>query len=161
MSFVRLFVVIGTLCAVVVGQEAAPPFTGVWTLNLQRSSIEAKHPPIASTARNRFDGQVWRLSRTHRYQQGKSDTWTTMLVVGSSKDRIERDPPLTSRSRMTRDGNALVLSEDFAADSGDKATNTVRYSLTDGGNTLVEDEREVTPDGSEHNVWVLERQANR
>jgi hypothetical protein len=32
---------------------------------------------------------------------------------------------------------------------GQKATNTVHYSLRVGGNTLVEDEREVTPEGNE------------
>src|SRR5277367_917130 len=51
------------------------------------------------------------------------------------------------------------LSEDYTADTGEKATNAVRYRLKDGGKTLVEDEREVTSEGNEHNVWVLERKA--
>lgn len=81
------------------------------------------------------------------------------MIVDSKEDRIERDPPLTIRSRMTREGDVLVLSENYVADTGEKATNTVRYSLSDNAQTLTEDEREVTSEGNEHNVWVLERKS--
>ena len=138
-------------------QQTVPAFTGVWTLNLGRSRIEAKHAPISSTVTIRYDGSTWWFSRTHQYPDGKSDTRTMTLPVGSKTARIERRPHETIASRMSHDGDLLVLNQDYTADTGEKATNTVRYSLTEGGNTLVEDEREVTPEGSEHNIWVLER----
>jgi len=68
-------------------KNLSPAFTGVWTLNLQRSKIEAKHPPIASTATIRYDAQVWHFSRTHHYAKGKTDTWTRTLIIGSKKDK--------------------------------------------------------------------------
>jgi hypothetical protein len=61
---------------------------------------------------------------------------------------------------MYRDGNALVLAEDITASDGQKAKNTVRYTLEDDGNTLIEFEKEETPAGNETNRWVLERKTN-
>lgn len=40
-------------------------------------------------------------------------------------------------------------------------TNTVRYTLSENGQMLTEDEREVAPDSNEHNVWVLKREPTR
>ena len=36
-------------------------------------------------------------------------------------------------------------------------TNTVRYTLENGGNTLIETETSVGPLGPEHNIYVLNR----
>ena len=126
-------------------QPPIPAFTGVWELDMQASKVEAKHPPISSTATVQFDGEVWHFTRTHRYANKKTDTWSNTLVVGSGKDRVHRDPPLTIRARMTRAGETLILHEDYTADTGEKATNTVRYSLRDGGNTLVEGASNLNP----------------
>ena len=70
---------------------------------------------------------------------------------------MEKDGPLTFRSRMYSDGDFLVLTEDITASDGQTAKNTVRYSLIDNGNTLVELEHEETPAGNELNKWVLDR----
>jgi hypothetical protein len=58
----------------------------------------------------------------------------------------------------TRDGSALVLNEELRADSGEHGTNAMRYTLSDNGQMLTEDEREVLPDSNEHNVSVLSRE---
>lgn len=79
------------------------------------------------------------------------------MVVDSKEDRITREPPLTIKSRIIRDGDALLFTEEYTADTGEKATNSFRYTVTNDGNTLTEDEREVTPDSNEHNVWILRR----
>jgi hypothetical protein len=92
---------------------------------------------------------------------GKVDTWSIVLVVGSPKFHVEKDGPLVFHSRMYRDGDALVLAEDITASDGQKAKNTVRYTLEDDGNTLVESEKEETPAGNETNRWVLERKTNQ
>src|SRR5437899_11737502 len=47
-----------------------------------------------------------------------------------------------------RDGDSLVLAQDITASDGTKGKNTVRYSLEDNGNTLIEDEKEETPLGT-------------
>lgn len=141
--------------------EKIPPFSGTWTLNMQRSKVEAPHPPVSSEATIDYDGKTWHFKRTHKYATGKPDTWTAEFVVDSAKLHVEKEGPFTFRSRMYRDRDALVLVEDISATDGRKGKNTVRYTLEDDGNTLIESEKEETPDGPETNRWVLERKTNR
>jgi hypothetical protein len=141
--------------------EKLPPFSGTWVLNMQRSKVEAAHPPVSSEPMILYDGKTWHFKRTHRNAAGKVDLWSIELVVGSSKFHVEKEGPLVFHSRMYRDGDALVLAQDITASDGQKAKNTVRYSLEDNGNTLVEDEKEETPAGNETNRWVLERKKNQ
>lgn len=136
-----------------------PPFSGTWILNMQRSKVEAAHPPLSGETVILYDGKIWHFTRTHKNAAGKLDTWSIDLVVGSPKAHVEKDGPLVYHSRMLRDGNALVPVEDITASDGQKAKNTVRYTLEDNGNTLVESEKEETPAGNETNRWVLERKA--
>ncbi len=138
-----------------------PPFSGTWILNMQRSKVEAAHPPVSGEAVILYDGKTWRFKRTHKSATGKLDTWSIDLVVGSRKFHVEKDGPLVFHSRMYRDGDALVLAEDITASDGQKAKNTVRYTLEEDGNTLIESEKEETPAGNETNRWVLERKTNQ
>jgi hypothetical protein len=146
--------------AIAHAQNGLPPFSGVWRLDVKQSKIEAKHPPIASVATIQYDGEVWKFSRTHRYLHKNPDTWTTSMIVGAKEYRIKREPPLTIKTRVDREGDVIVLREEYVADTGEKATNTVHYSLLNGGNSLVEDEQEVTSEGNERNVWILTRQTS-
>jgi len=134
-----------------------PPFSGTWMLNMSRSKLEAAHPPVSGDAIISYDGRIWHFKRTHKNAAGKADTWSIDLVVGSREFHVEKDGPLVFHSRMHRDGDALVLVEDITASDGQKAKNTVRYTLEDDGNTLIEFEKEETPAGNETNRWVLER----
>jgi hypothetical protein len=155
----------GCVCAVLVlfnvvasvAQTSIPAYTGVWKLDLKRSRLETKHPPSASTATIRYDGKTWNFSRTHHFLHKPADTWGSTMIVDAKEPRITREPPVTITARVTRQGDEIVLREDYAADTGEKASNTGHYRLEDGGNTLIEDEQEITPDGKEHNVWVLTR----
>jgi hypothetical protein len=79
------------------------------------------------------------------------------MVVDAREPSITHQEGLTISSHVTREGDEVVLRENYVANTGEKATNTVRYRVEDGGNTLVEDEQEVTTEGSEHNIWVLTR----
>ena len=155
---VSIVLIMAAAPAIAFGQNGLPAFTGTWKLDLHLSKIETKSPPIASTAKISYDGKVWHFSRTHHFPDGKADTWSTTMIVDSKKPHIERFPPITSTSRMTRDGSALVLNEELRADSGEHGTNTVRYTLSEDGQVLTEDEREVSPDSNEHNVWILKRE---
>lgn len=137
-----------------------PPFSGTWILKIQRSKVEAAHPPVSGEAIILYDGKMWHFKRTHKNATGKLDTWSIDLVVGSPKFHVEKDGPLVFHSRMYRSGDALVLEEDIVASDGQKAKNTVFYTLEDNGNTLIESEKEETPAGNETNRWVLERKTN-
>jgi hypothetical protein len=135
-----------------------PPFTGTWTLDLHRSTFEGKaHPPIAAEVVIRYDGTHWHRWRSHTAANGKVDAHAQDLIVDAPKPVVVKDGPVTSYSRITRDGDALILKEDFVANTGEKATNTVRYTLEDSGKTLIEFEQEVTPEGNETNRWVSTR----
>jgi len=138
--------------------KTIPPFTGTWTLDLHRSTFEGKaHPPIAAEVVIRYDGTHWHRWRSHTAPDGKVDAHAVDLIVDSPKPLVIKDGPITFYSRITHDGDALVLKEDIVANTGEKATNTVRYTLEDNGKTLVEFEQEVTPEGNETNRWVSTR----
>jgi hypothetical protein len=144
-------------CLMTSEETGVPPFTGIWKLDLKRSEVEAKNPPSASTATIRYDGKVWNFSRTDHFLGKPADTWSTSIPVDAPAPRISHEPSLTITTRVSREGDEVVLHEKYVADSGEKATNTVHYRLEDGNRILIEDERETTPEGSEHNVWVLTR----
>jgi hypothetical protein len=136
-----------------------PPFSGTWLLNLPRSKIASERPTGTSRAVIQYDGKNWRYIHIHwnRYDQ-QEDKWQVRLLVGSSAYHVEKEEPLTFRSRISRQGDAMVLSEYLRTDKGQRAHTTTRYTLADGGNTLIEDERTEGPLGSVINQWVLERQ---
>jgi hypothetical protein len=155
----RLVLLLFAFITVSIAQTpAVPAFSGTWILDLHRTTFEGKpHPPIAATVIIRYDGTHWHRWRSHTAPDGKVDTSSMDLIVGSSKPLVVKEGPLTFYSYITRDGDALVLKEDIVANTGEKATNTVRYTLEDSGNTLVEFEQEVTPAGNETNRWVSTR----
>jgi hypothetical protein len=139
-------------------KKTVPPFTGTWTLDLHRTTFVGKpHPPIAAEVIIRYDGTHWHRWRSHTAPDGKVDTSAMDLIVDSPKPLVVKNGPVTFYSRITRDGDALVLKQDLVADTGEKATNTVRYTLEDSGKTLVEFEQEVTTQGNETNRWVSVR----
>ena len=138
--------------------KTIPPFNGTWTLDLHRSTFEGKaHPPIAAEVVIRYDGTHWHRWRSHTAPDGKVDAHAMDLIVDAPEPLVVKDGPVTFYSRITRDGNALILHQDIVANTGEKATNTVRYTLEDSNKTLVEFEQEVTPEGNETNRWVSTR----
>jgi hypothetical protein len=142
-------------------QKSVPPFTGHWHLSLQRSKVEAAHPPLASEVVIRYDGVTWHFERTHHFAKGPDNARSFDLKVDAKTDLVENRDPLIFRSRIHRDGTAIVLVQNIAAPTGERATNTVRYSLTNHGQILIADEHEVTPAGNETNHWVFDREPNQ
>jgi hypothetical protein len=145
------------LCVSLVAQDSVPPYSGTWQLDLKRSRIEINDPPVASTTTIRYDGRVWNFSRTHLYAHEPPNTRSFSFTVNSPDPQVTHQPSMTIHTRVTRERGEIILHQDYAAATGERATNTVHYRLQDAGNTLIEDEREVTPDGNHHNVWVLTR----
>ncbi|CAN5423760.1 hypothetical protein BH10ACI4_BH10ACI4_05660 [soil metagenome] len=132
-----------------------PSFSGSWTLDLHRSTFEGKpHPPIAGEIVIRYDGTHWHRWRSYTSPNGKVDARAVDLIVDEPKPLVVKNASDTSYTTMRREGEALVLRQDFVSNAGEKASNTVRYTLEDHGNTLVESEHEETPAGNETNRWV-------
>jgi hypothetical protein len=146
-------------------KSTLPAFSGTWALDLKRSTIQGQRPAGSSQVVIEYDGRTWRYRHIHSNSYGQvSDAWDTTLVVGAKTLHVAREEPLTFRSRIYLEKNAsqgdtLVLQEFVRTDRGGTARNTVRYSLEDGGNTLVETEKSVGVMGTEINRWVLQRQA--
>jgi hypothetical protein len=138
-----------------------PPFSGTWTLNLKRSKIEGDKPIGVNQAVIEYDGKTWHYIHTHRNRYDQlSDTWQVTLVVGSPVYHVEQEEPLTFRSRIFRQGDAMVMLEHVKTDRGQRTTNMFRYTLEDGGNTLVEVDKVKGPLGTETNRYVLEREGS-
>jgi hypothetical protein len=135
------------------------PFSGTWVLNMKRSKIESQ-PPGSGQAVIEYDGKIWKYTHKHFNSSGQiTDTWSVRLAVGSPTFHVEREEPLTFRSRIARVGDALVMTEYVTVANGQRAKNVTRYTLEDDGNTLIETEKGQGPLGIETNQWVLERKA--
>jgi hypothetical protein len=145
-----------TVCLLAAGPR--PGFSGVWTLSLSRSHLDAR------VGAGIEKGSVTVTQTDARF------AFRRVFVTGGREDRSGYDltldgrettvpeGPMTRRSKLAWDGDVLVLSERVVAPQGE-ATNTVRYRLLDGGKTLEARESFRGPKLQYDNVWVFERQS--
>jgi hypothetical protein len=130
-----------------------PDFSGSWVLDLSRSSLEIA-PPDSSIFVIEHDDPDLVGRRTH-YLGGVSDASSAQLTTDSVLAAV-RAGDLEIPTRVYWDGHVLVL--DQAWTRGDvRITNLVRYTLEDGGQTLIADERMSADGDTHHNVWVFGR----
>jgi hypothetical protein len=135
-----------------------PAFTGTWVLNPGRSKV-VQRTTGESRAVIQYDGKTWHYIHTHQAEpDDKPDAWQTTLVVDSPTPHVVQGEDITFRSRIQRAGSAMLLTETGLTMNGQKTSNTVRYTLEDGGKTLVETETAIGPLGKQVNVYVLERE---
>ncbi len=138
-----------------------PKFSGTWILNPTRSKL-IQRATGESRAIIQYDGKTWHYIHTHQSEdEEKPDEWQTTMEVGSTKMHTSTGDDITFQSRMVREGSALVMQETGVTANGQKVRNTVRYTLEDNGNTLVETETSVGPLGPQKNIYVLEREGTR
>lgn len=136
---------------------ALPPFSGSWVLDAQRSVL-AQRISGRSTAVIAYDGKTWRY--THRHQASpdqQPEAWQISLTVDSPTFQVQRGDEITFRSRIQRRGRGLVLEQYGQTQRGQKIHNTTRYTLSDDGNTLTEQEVSVGPLGPQKSTYVLVR----
>jgi hypothetical protein len=135
-----------------------PAFSGTWVLNPARSKV-VQRSNGESRAVIQYDGKTWHYIHTHQAEEDeKPDAWQTTLVVDSPTPHVVQGEDITFRSRIQRVGNAMLLTETGVTLNGQKTANTVRYTLEDGGKTLIETETAVGPLGKQVNIYVLERE---
>jgi hypothetical protein len=87
---------------------------------------------------------------------GKEDAVSYALTT-DGKEKIDKEPGRTTTSRLYWDGDVLVFDERIVLTDGREATNVVRYSLRDGGRTLVAEEKFRGPFRKHDNLWAADR----
>jgi hypothetical protein len=136
-----------------------PNFSGTWILNLQRSKLEVKDPPVTATFVIQHREPEFHLKRTHVYRDGQRDTRSHNLITDGKHEEVQNEGSIRNVTRMYWDGDVLVLDMKSTATDGSTGTNVVRYSLSADRNTMTALEREEFPGGKRTNLWVYERQA--
>lgn len=134
-----------------------PPFSGTWILDNEHSKL-ARPINGESKAVIAYDGKTWHYVHSHQETPADDpDQWQTTLVVGSQQYDTQPGIEITFHSRIARVGNAMVLTGYGVTGRGQRSRNMVRYTLEDGGNTLIETETTTNMLGSQHNLYVLHR----
>jgi hypothetical protein len=137
-----------------------PPFSGTWILNNQRSKLLRKIGG-ESKAIIQYDGKTWHYIHSHQDSPTDlPDQWQTTLVVDSPNYKTVQGEDIVFHSRITRQGSALLFLERGETLHGQKFRNTIRYTLEDDGNTLIEAETAIGPLGPQHNLYVLNREGS-
>ena len=137
-----------------------PPFSGTWILNSQRSKL-IQRISGESKAIIQYDGKSWHYIHSHQESPNEEpEQWQITLVVDSPQYKTVQGVDITFHSRIARQGNALLLTENGETLHGQKIHNTVRYTLDNDGNTLTETETSVGPLGPQRNIYVLEREGS-
>ncbi len=136
-------------------ERARPNYSGTWVFNPDQSKLEI---PVPKSGVFRLDHRdpVFVLERTFVRQDGRSDELKLELTTGG-KDNVRSVRGSEAHIRIVWDGAVLVF-DSYLVEGGQKATNVVRYTLRDGGETLTADERFNGPKLKYHNLWVFNRQ---
>ena len=146
----RTFVCLTVLlcCLAASAQDAAHPnFTGIWKLDPHRSTLDGQAPDSATLYIHQNDPD-FHLRRTEVHR-GKSTAWSVHgRTDGKTLELKSREG--TKRTHMYWQGSQLVL-EWKNDDKHGESRKTVRYSLSDGGKTLVAQENE----NNRETKWVF------
>jgi hypothetical protein len=139
------------------GSGDKPDFSGTWVLNLQKSHLEADFGTQSGTFTVDHKEPAFRFRRVF-IAGGKEDAASYELTT-DGHEKVVPGPGRTTTSRLYWDGDVLVLDEKIVLADGRAATNVVRYSLSDGGRTLVADEKFRGPFHKHDNLWVADRKS--
>lgn len=132
-----------------------PDFSGAWVLNLPWCQLQSPAKLDSGTIAIEHKDPAFRFSRTF-VVGGKEDALSYELTT-DGREKIVKEPGRTTTSRMSWDGDVLVLDEKIVLADGRAATNTVRYSLHEGGRMLIAEEKFRGPLHKHDNVWVADR----
>jgi hypothetical protein len=131
-----------------------PDFTGRWKYNPSKSVLRIPPPESTSLVIEHREPH-FRLSRT-LVVGGSSDTFSIELTTDGREVVQERDD-LQICARLYWEGETLVFESVLTGDE-EQATNVVRYTLAEQGETFVARERFSSERQSYENLWVLDRQ---
>jgi hypothetical protein len=134
--------------------EARPNFTGIWRLDLKRTTLQIA-PPTATTFQIQHEEPHFQLSRTHVYGE-TSDTWSIALATDGT-EHCQKNGDLEVRAQLSWTGSSLEANLKFNR-KGDEGIVNVRYTVSDSGQTLTAVELLRSSAQSYDNTWVFERQ---
>jgi hypothetical protein len=139
------------------GAAGKPDFSGTWALDLEKCHLQADFGIQSGTFTIDHREPVFRFSRVF-VAGGQEDALSYELTTDGT-EKIDQGPGRTKTSRLSWDGDVLVLDERTVLADGRAATNVVRYSLRDGGRTLVAEEKFRAPVHQHDNIWVAGRKS--
>jgi hypothetical protein len=126
------------LCPILAQQESRPNFTGIWKFDPHRSMVSGQTPDSVTLYIHQNDPD-FHLRRTE-VQHGKSLAWSVHgRTDGKTLEQKSREG--IKRTHMYWQGSQLVL-EWQNNDKRGETQKVVRYSLSDGGRTLVAHEKD-------------------
>lgn len=129
-------------------QDAHPNFTGIWKLDAQRSSLDEKAPQSVTLYIHQHDPD-FHVRRT-QVEHGKSSAWSAHgRTDGKTLETKTKEG--MQQTHMYWQGSQLVLELQDRNKHGMENHKTVRYSLSDSGNTLIAQEKE----NNHENRWVF------
>ncbi len=145
------------LLALAAGAPAVekPNFSGEWTFNPEKSRLEVKWNLESGTFTIDHQEPDFHFSRVFIIG-GKSDEYSYSLTT-DGKEKISTQGERAVHSRLYWDGETLVFDSRIILKDGREATNVVRYSLRDGGKTLVAEEKFRGPRLTYENLWVADK----
>lgn len=132
-----------------------PNFSGTWVVNPEKSRLAdwAKFDETTITIEHKDPSFSF-----HRVsvKAGKTDESAYALTT-DGVEKVAKTGGRTSTSCLAWDGDTLVFQDVIVLANGRQATNTVRYTLKDGGKTLVAEESFRGPVVKYDNRWVADR----
>jgi hypothetical protein len=128
-----IWLAVTVLLCPIVAQEQKPNFTGIWKLDPHRSTVNGQIPDSVTLYIHQHDPDFH--LRSTEVQHGKSWAWSVHgRTDGKTLELKSREG--IKRTHMYWQGSQLVL-EYQNNDKRGETQKVVRYSLSDGGRTLV------------------------
>ena len=143
--------------ALFVAASGKPDFSGTWVLNLEKSRLDPRmHVEMGTITIDHREPQF----HFHRLfvTAGKNDEFSYALTT-DGKETVAEEKGQTVHSHLYWDGDVLVYSVLMVRQDGRQATNIVRYSLRDGGKTIVAEEKFRGPILKYDNLWISDRKS--
>jgi hypothetical protein len=134
---------------------AKPDFSGVWVVNPQKSQLAGWAKFDSTTITIEHKEPKFRFHRVS-IKAGKTDDATYELTTDGT-ELVEKEGGRARYSKLAWDGDALVFQALTVLPDGRQATDTVRYTLKDGGKTFVAEEKFRGPVRKYDNLWVADR----
>ena len=131
-----------------------PDFSGKWVLDQARTRLQPGFPGGIASGVVRIAHREPSFAFRRAFTRGGESELVAFTLTTDGKEVAGSESGMPTRSTLAWDGDALVYLLVYAAPRGE-ARNTVRYTLEDGGRTLVARESFKGPRLSYENVWVF------